>query len=691
MKKISTKIILAILACSITLAVLISQISVYSAKKMIIEKSNALISNQVQIKADELNKQFDIANSTVDGISRAVSGMLDEVVIRKEPGRAINIIKPVVKNYTNDMIEKVYVELNNSATKGDFAIQYSKDTGKFNEEIFNLKGEVFEKDDPDLEWYFKPIEKQKMIWTKPYLDSESKVKMVSCIKPIYKEKTLLGVVGVDISIEKCIKLVNSMKIYDTGIVFLFDGDLNNVVNKIQTNEGNFKNIKDVENKELNKIITNMRENKSGTNKYSYKNEKNIFGFGHLNNGWILGVTVNEKIVMEGVYDLFMFLNILLIVGIIIILILAYYFGKKLSKPIVLSTGYIEKLSNFDLRLNDDKEVIKKTSKLKDEMGIMLKSIFKLRSKLHNLSKSLKNNSKDVLGQSENIFALSKNALESMDLVSKTSGELAKGATDQATQGQKALERMMKFADKINLASGNCKEVEKYSKSTESLKEKAMDSMENLEEKLDHNNKMVKKLVLSIETLADKSSYIEKILETIEAISEQTNLLSLNAAIEAVRAGNSGKGFAVVAEEIRKLAEESSGATKKIGEIVKEIKEEIKESKGNMVIVKESSEICDSALKEAVDSFNLISDNISKTIINIETLTVNLEGVDKDKGDVVNSIEEIASISEESAAAIEEISASMNEQVLSLENIKNSASKLKDIADTLDSIVNKIKL
>lgn len=211
------------------------------------------------------------------------------------------------------------------------------------------------------------------------------------------------------------------------------------------------------------------------------------------------------------------------------------------------------------------------------------------------------------------------------------------------------------------------------------------------EKFDIASKSTNIVSENVNSLMGETASIGNILNTIMDISEQTNLLALNAAIEAARAGETGRGFAVVAEEIRKLSEETTDATKSIEDILSSIQFEVKTTKKNMDISEQSVEDVNKTIGQSMAAFKEIFSSIQSSIEAIEELGGSLDMVNDNKEEVILAIQSISSVTEETAASTEELSASMEEQAATVETISNNIDNLAKTIGELNELVNRFKI
>ncbi|MDQ1911404.1 methyl-accepting chemotaxis protein [Paenibacillus sp. GD4] len=260
-----------------------------------------------------------------------------------------------------------------------------------------------------------------------------------------------------------------------------------------------------------------------------------------------------------------------------------------------------------------------------------------------------------------VMASAQNVSASAQQISASTEEIASGANDQSQSAQHMTELITELSIAINSVAENAEQAAEFSSQTVSIAKEGGEAVRNSITGMDQVSRQMSKLEQDSATIGD-------IIEVIDEIADQTNLLALNAAIEAARAGEHGRGFAVVADEVRKLAERSREATKQISGIIKGMQHNTELS---VLAVKEGV-----ALSQMTgESFERIIAKLNETASKVVEIAAACEEQAAQSGDVLRSVESISAVTEETAASVEENSATSQSLAQMAEALSESIAKI----------------
>ncbi len=418
---------------------------------------------------------------------------------------------------------------------------------------------------------------------------------------------------------------------------------------------------------------------SSNNVYKFASVRNLDSF-----GWKAVVTMENS---ELTKDVTKIRNFVITVSIIVLLIgflIAYFFANSISSGIKKVVTAMSAAAKGDI-------TVKANVKAKDEVGILANSFNTMIEGIKRLVFDIRSVSESVNHSAENMAVASEQAAQATQDVAKAIEEIAQGASSQAREAEESANATVLLGQLIDQSIKNADEINQEVENVSMVSNEGLVIIDDLIKKTELTVEANNNVKESTNYLLEKSTEISKIVETITGIADQTNLLSLNAAIEAARAGDAGRGFAVVADEVRKLAEQSSQAARNIANLISEIQSTINDTYKTVEDSTKSIEEQSNVVNTTKDVFEGILHAVNFIVEKIDNLNKSLKEIEEHKNKIVDSIQNIAAVSEESAASAEEVSATSQEQSAIVEEMASTANELKNYANTLMEAIKQFKV
>lgn len=401
----------------------------------------------------------------------------------------------------------------------------------------------------------------------------------------------------------------------------------------------------------------------------------------------LSGALNVGISLESMYDqireaLFETIVISLVI-LLVAIALGLLMGRKMIRPITMMSKQIKRYAAGDF----SEEF---TRRSQDEIGKMAEDLAHMRSKLGGMMENIQLRASQVTSGSQQLAVMIGESSLAAKKISTATDALAAGSGDLAVSAQEGLDRLNRLAQEIISLNERADQMKSSIEETQEANQTTMSSMKHLQKAIRENAEVTINIEEQVNDLSDKSESITQVTSVIKAIAEQTNLLALNAMIESARAGEQGRGFAVVAEQIRKLAEQTTGSVQGIEDMAREVAAAVAKTREYMQqgaeVITRTSEVS----RETGQAFRQIDQTIHHMIEGMQVLIDGITQVNHDKNEVIGTIESISSIAQESTASTEEISASTEQQLASMEQVSASTGEMKEIADDLNRLVGQFK-
>lgn len=436
----------------------------------------------------------------------------------------------------------------------------------------------------------------------------------------------------------------------------------------------------VENAVIKGVVQQLQDGKKpGTTvvEYDFNGTTKYSAYTILNNENILVLTADESEALAGITTVTGVAVGIIAIVVLIAIIISFIMGRRLMRPLVKVSTIIEDVANGNIEA--DFSVVKESN---DEIGLIIEKMKELTQSLGSIVGKIRNSSDTMSSNSYELNDTSSQTLAANNEISKAVEDVAEGSTGMAASISKINENLLEMSNETKDINASVDEIKNQTvavQDSSKIMNDKIKSMQDSSHKMDEGISAISKRIETVNTTVDK---VSNIVSVIEEISSETNLLSLNASIEAARAGDAGKGFAVVAQEIRVLSDNTNTELENIKQIISSLVEECRycvQASGTIVEdnAKQKEEI-----KAVLDEFGSLDEQIQKTAEKADEIEELVTAMIELNDDITKSSNSLTDVSAANAAATEEMNANIEELNAMMHGVSEMAGQMNDESDGL---------